>query len=264
MIPAIANICRLLCLQRTRGSFKYFCKITLLLFCRNMKSADHVPLYAGWLILSCSAPAHTHDFKNFLSLIQVFYCKTFPILWYDASYRCSCVKSSMSSPLHHLSYRRLSGLICLQAPVSLYSCFGRCPSLYCIPHAIIECRMMISISHFPCLAARFFLREDCSIRPLAPLFAYLWLRNSFIRQSVGSLICWFSSMRFHFDQESCCPRGNFLPQYLDGCCQNIRVRCPHKRCLSTFTNPPIDCLQQWLVVTQTQSQLIYQRVTKRQ
>ena len=27
----------------------------------------------------------------------------------------------------------------------------------------------------------------------------------------------------------------------------------HQRCLSTFTNPPSDCLQQWLVVTQIQS-----------
>jgi len=45
-IPAIAIISRLLCLQETRGSFKYFPKNTPLLFCRNMKSAVHVP-YAG-------------------------------------------------------------------------------------------------------------------------------------------------------------------------------------------------------------------------
>jgi len=37
---------------------------------------------------------------------------------------CVCVQSSMSSPLHHLSYRRLNLLICLQAPVSLSSCFS--------------------------------------------------------------------------------------------------------------------------------------------
>jgi len=48
-IPAIAIISRLLCLQGTRGSFKYFPEIALLSFCRNMKSAVHVP-YAGWLI----------------------------------------------------------------------------------------------------------------------------------------------------------------------------------------------------------------------
>jgi len=46
MIPAIAIISRLLCLQGTRGSFKYFPKNALLSFCRNMKSAVHVP-YAG-------------------------------------------------------------------------------------------------------------------------------------------------------------------------------------------------------------------------
>jgi len=46
MIPAIAIISRLLCLQGMRGSFKYLPKNALLSFCRNMKSAVHVP-YAG-------------------------------------------------------------------------------------------------------------------------------------------------------------------------------------------------------------------------
>jgi len=46
MIPAIAIISRLLCLQGTRGSFKYFPKNTLLSFRRKIKSAVHVP-YAG-------------------------------------------------------------------------------------------------------------------------------------------------------------------------------------------------------------------------
>jgi len=48
-----------------------------------------------------------------------------------------------------------------------------CPSPYCIPDAIIKCRMTILISYLPCLAARFSPHADCSIRPLAPLFAYL-------------------------------------------------------------------------------------------
>ena len=119
MIPAIAIISRLVCLQGTRGSLKN----TLLSFCRKMKSAVHVP-YAGSWILSCSALARTRDSKNFLSSIQVFCCKTFTMLWYDASYRCMCVQSSMSSPLHHFSYCHRSVLICLQAPVSVSSCFG--------------------------------------------------------------------------------------------------------------------------------------------
>jgi len=46
MIPAIAIISRLLCLQGTCGSFKYFPRNALLSFCRNIKSAVHVP-YAG-------------------------------------------------------------------------------------------------------------------------------------------------------------------------------------------------------------------------
>jgi len=123
IIPAIAIISRLLCLQGTCRSFKYFPKNALLSFYRNMKSAIHVP-YAGWLILPCSALARTHDFKNFLSSIQMFCYKTFTMLWYDSSYRCVCVQSSMSSPLHHFSYRCLSVLICLQISVSFSSCFG--------------------------------------------------------------------------------------------------------------------------------------------
>jgi len=44
-----------------------------------------------------------------------------------------------------------------------------CPSSNCISHAIIKCRMMILISYFPCLTARFFPHKDCSIRLLAPI-----------------------------------------------------------------------------------------------
>ena len=47
MILAIAIISRILCFQGTHGSFKYFPENALLAFCRNMKSAVHVP-YAGW------------------------------------------------------------------------------------------------------------------------------------------------------------------------------------------------------------------------
>jgi len=46
MVPAIAIISRLLCLQRMHGSFKYLPNDALLSFCRNMKFAVHVP-YAG-------------------------------------------------------------------------------------------------------------------------------------------------------------------------------------------------------------------------
>jgi len=81
-----------------------------------------------------------------------------------------------------------------------------CPSPYCIPHTIIKCRMTILISYFPWFSPR----EDCSIRPLAPLFAYLRIWDSLIRKNVGTLLRWFSSMRFHFDQEGCCPCCNSL------------------------------------------------------
>jgi len=75
MIPAIAISSRLLCLQGTRRSLKCFSKNAVLSFCLNVKSAVHVPC-EGWFILPCSALACTHDFKNFLSSIQVFCCKT--------------------------------------------------------------------------------------------------------------------------------------------------------------------------------------------
>ena len=110
--------------------------------------------------------------------------------WYDASYCCLCVQSSVSSPLHHFSYCRLNVLICLQSTCKPLFMFWHlilcCPSPYCIPHTIIKCRMTILISYFPCLAARLFPREDCSIRPLASLFAYLWIWNSLARMSAPS------------------------------------------------------------------------------
>ena len=43
MIPAIAINFRLLCVQGTRGSFKYFPQNALLSFCRKMKPAVHLP-----------------------------------------------------------------------------------------------------------------------------------------------------------------------------------------------------------------------------
>ena len=88
----------------------------------------------------------------------------------------------------------------------------RCLSSYCIPYAIIKCQMTMLRSYFPGLAARVFPPENCLIHPLASLFAYLRILNSLIRQNVDSLIHWFSSlaMRFHSDQEGCCPCGNFF------------------------------------------------------
>jgi len=86
----------------------------------------------------------------------------------------------------------------------------RCLSSYCIPYAIIKCQMTMLINYFPGLAARFFPPENCLIHLLAPLLVYLRILNSLILQNVGSFIRWFSSMRFHFDQEGCCPCGNLF------------------------------------------------------
>jgi len=212
MIPAIAIISCLSCDQGTRGSFKYFPKNTLpqASSWRNMKSAVHVP-YAGWLTrtLSCSVLARTHDFKKFCHQSKYSAVRPSTMLWYNASYRWLCVRSSMSSPLHHLSYRCQNVLICLQAPISfsLWFCTSFTAAFLRIAPRTL-CRMLILVSYFPCLAARVFPREDCSIRPLAPLFAYIWIWNSLIRHFVGSLIRCLSSVRFHSDQESCCSRCN--------------------------------------------------------
>ena len=172
--------------------------------------------------MPCSALARTHDFKNFLSSIHVFCCKTVTMLWYDASYCCLCmmphIVACVCNPLcHHLYTIFISSPECAHLSPStckplfvLLHLILRCPSSYCLPHAINKCQMTILISYFPCLAARFSPREDCSIRPLAPLFAYLRIQNSLIRQNFSSLIGSFSSMRFHVDQEGCCPRCNPL------------------------------------------------------
>jgi len=134
---------------------------------------------------------------------------------YDASYRClsrcavlyviTFALSFISSPkCAHLSPSTCKPLFMF---LHLVLC---CPSSSCISHAIIKCRMTILISYFPCLVARFFPREDCSIRPLAPLFAYLRIWNSLILQNVRSLIRRYSSMRFYFDHEVCCSCCNPL------------------------------------------------------
>jgi len=81
---------------------------------RSLLSTHH--MQGDWYYLAL--PYLAQWFKNFRSSIQVFYCKTFTMFWYDSSYRCLCVQSSMSSPLHHLSYRRLNVLIGLQTPVT--------------------------------------------------------------------------------------------------------------------------------------------------
>jgi len=98
-------------------------------------------------------------------------------------------------------------------PLFMFFHFILCyPSPYCIPHAIIKCSMTrtILISYFPCLAARFFPGEDFSIHPLAPLVAYLLIWDNLIRQNVSSIIRWFSSVRFHFDQKIAVPAASFL------------------------------------------------------
>jgi len=175
MIPAIAIISRLLCLQGTSGSFKYFPKNALLSFCRNIKSAVHVP-YAGCLILSCSALARTHDFKNSVInpsillqdlhhasirfLISLLVCVVLYVITFTPLFISSPECAHLSPSTCKLLFMFLHLILC-------------CPSPYCIPHAIIKCRMTILISYFPCLAARFSSGEDCSIRPLAPHFAYL-------------------------------------------------------------------------------------------
>ena len=85
-------------LQGTCRSFKCFPMNALLSFCRNMKSAVHVP-YAGWLILSCSALACTHDLKNNICHQSTCFAATPSPCCDEIQQIVAC----MSSPLwHHL------------------------------------------------------------------------------------------------------------------------------------------------------------------
>jgi len=140
----------------------------------------------------CSAERPSPWFDKIPHIVAVLYVITFAPLFISSP---ECAHLSPST--NKLLVMFLHLILC-------------CPSPYCIPHAIIKCRMTILMSYFLCLAARFSPREDCLICPLAPLLAYLWIWDSLIRKNVGSLICWFWSMRFHFDQEDCCPCCNPL------------------------------------------------------
>ena len=80
IVITIAIISRILCLQGTRRSFKYFPKNALLSFCRDMKSAVYTSVMCRMMIDIDSALACTHDRKIFLSSIQAFCGKTFTML----------------------------------------------------------------------------------------------------------------------------------------------------------------------------------------
>ena len=214
MIPAIAIISRLLCFQETRGSFKYFPRNVLLSFCRNMKSAVHVPC-AGWVIdIALLCPSLHTWFQEFSvinpsvllqdlhhalvrCLISLLVCANLYVIiftpFFISSPECAFLSPSTCKPLF------------IFAPHSLL------PIFVLHPHDSIKCRMTILMTdYFPCLAARGIPCEDCSIRLLAPLFAYLRIWNSLICQNVGSLIRCFSSMRFHFIRKIHSLNSNFL------------------------------------------------------
>jgi len=137
--------------------------------------------YTGRLILSCSVPARTQDFKNFIinpsvllqDLHNALVRCLISLLVCAVLYVTTLTPFFISSPeCVHLFPSTCKPLFMFWHLILHY------PSSYCIPHAIIERQMTILISYFPCLAARFFPREDCSIRPLAPLVAYLRTRMS--------------------------------------------------------------------------------------
>jgi len=150
----------------------------------------------------CFCFAVTWSLPSTCHMQSVWKCPALPYLAHVISRifchqsKCSAAPLFISSPeCAHLSPSTCKLLFMF---LHLILC---CPSPYCIPHAIIKCRMMMLISYFPCLAARFSPHEDCSICPFAPLFAYLWIWDSLIRKNIR----WFASMPFHFDQEGCCP-----------------------------------------------------------
>ena len=150
-----------------RHYFSYFITIKKLLFVPRQKYYLYLE---KWHIVACVCSPLCHH------LYTIFHV----VAWV-----CSFVSKHLQASLHGFDPHSLLLLFVLH------------------PHAIIIFRMTILISNLPCLAARFFPREDCSICPLVPLFAYLRIWYSVIRQNIGSLIRWLSSMCFHFDQEGC-------------------------------------------------------------
>jgi len=155
------------------------------------------------LISYCCALARTHDVKNFLS-IQVFCCKTFIMLWYDTSNRCLCVQSSTSSPLQTLLYRRLSVLICLQAPASLSLCF--CTSFSAAPLRVASLILLLNVEWrswyitFPASRHSFFHVKAAQFvrwHHSLPTFGSKIALSA--RMSAPSFADQFSSMHFHFD-----------------------------------------------------------------
>ena len=153
-----------------------FPKNAPLSFFRNTKSAVHVP-YAGWLILSYSTLARTLDFPEFFVINP-------GVLLQDLHYafiRC-LISLLVCAVLHVITFApffisspgcaHLSPTTC-QPLFMFWHLIFCCPSSswYYIFHNIIKCRMTILIIQFPGITARIFPREDCLIRPLAPLFA---------------------------------------------------------------------------------------------
>jgi len=142
MVPAIAIISWLYVFKGYAGRSNTSLRTLCFHFAVTWSLPSTCLMQDDWYF-SGSALACTHDFKNFLYSIQVFCCKTFTILWYNALCHCLCVKSSMSSPVHHLTYCCLSVLICLQAPVSLSSCFGT--SFSAAPLRILSLKLLLNV-----------------------------------------------------------------------------------------------------------------------
>ena len=146
------------------------------------------------IIIKCSAASSLPCFDTMPHIVACVcspLCHHLYTIFHIVAWVCSFVSKYLEASLHVFAPHSLLPLSVLQ--------FSR---YYQMSNADLE--KLLS-----CLAAPFFPRGGCSIRPLAPIFAYLRILNS-LRQNVGSLIRWFSSIRFHFDQEGCCSCCNSL------------------------------------------------------
>jgi len=120
-----------------------------------------------WRALRAMTLAYTRDFKNFLSSIEMFCCEPSPCFG-TMPHIVACVCSPRCHHLCIIFHRRLSLLICVQAPASLFACF--CTAFSAAPLHIASLTILLSVerrsllSYLPCLAVRFFPRENCSIR----------------------------------------------------------------------------------------------------
>ena len=130
MVPAVAIISRFYVSKRPAVRSNTSLRTLCFHFAVTWSLPSTCHMQPGWLILPCSALARTHDFKNFLSSIQVFCCRTFRVApCFDTiSHIVACVRS----PLCHHLYT-----IFISSPECAHLSARTCKLLFMFLHLIL-------------------------------------------------------------------------------------------------------------------------------